>query len=1025
MKKIEPGKKSIPIQYLLFGTFILGLLVTVSVIGSIIFLNWTSSAEETIARMADETNASITEDIDAFISVPLELIRSNQGILENELIDINNASEREKFFVNALSSNKSTELYSFSYGSEAGEYYGARKNAANVIEIMRNNASTGGKSWYYSVKEDLTADELVLEAGAFDARTRNWYKVAKEKGELGFSQVYKHFVKDDLTVSAAAPVYDSLGNLKGVLGAHIILSSIDEYLDESTKETDGLAVIAERETGALIGNSFGADNFEEDGNQIIRKTMMESGNKLAVKIAEEYALEGRRVFVIEEGGALYHVRVENLQLEGLDWLIVSAVPESILAVGIADSIRLSLILTGMALLLSGLGFLVITRRMVKPIEDLLRAKEKFIAGDLTQRAVVVRNDDIGKITSSFNKMAETIHTLVEELEDKIQERTKELEENKNQLQLILDSTAEAIYGIDDKGRCTFINRMGVRMLGYDSQEELIGQNMHWQIHHSYKNGETMEAEDCKVFKALLNGKGTQVDDEVFWKKDGTSFNVEYYSYPQISEGKVVGAVITFMDNTLRKKMEEIIFSEKEQFKTTLLSVGDAVISTDEKGKILIMNPIAEKLTGWKQADAQGESLEKILHIIHEHTRESCTNPAKIVLENGEIIELPENTILISKLGEEIPIEDSAAPIRNSEGEITGVVVVFRDSSEKKEKQRQIEYLSFHDELTGLYNRHYMEDATQRLDQARNLPFSIMILDVNGLKLVNDAFGHEMGDQLLRTIAKVLSSVCRGDEIIGRLGGDEFGILLPRTDKHQAEEIKKRIKKALSEEKLGSVIVSAAIGTACKNSTEDKIDAVKILADNNMYKDKLRYGKTMRSQTIETVLRNLNFKYDEEQIHTERVSEYCEAIAVALNFAEKEIKDLKIAGILHDIGKIMVPPDLLRKTERLTEEEYEIIKRHPEISYQILKAVDEYSSLAEDVLYHHERMDGTGYPEGLSGDQIPYKSRIIAVADAYEAMTAKRPYNTRKTKEEAIQELISCSGTQFDAGIVKVFVEKVL
>jgi len=193
----------------------------------------------------------------------------------------------------------------------------------------------------------------------------------------------------------------------------------------------------------------------------------------------------------------------------------------------------------------------------------------------------------------------------------------------------------------------------------------------------------------------------------------------------------------------------------------------------------------------------------------------------------------------------------------------------------------------------------------------------------------------------------------------------------------------------------------------------------------MYKDKLKYGKIMRKQTIDAVLRNIYLNYDQEQIHAEKVSQYCEAMGRSMGLSEKEIYDIKITGILHDIGKIMIDPKLLSKSEKLTEEEFEMIKRHTEIGYQILKSVDEYIVLAESVLYHHEHWDGTGYPEGLKNEEIPLHARIISVADAYEAMTAKRPYKKMKTKKEAIAELKKCAGTQFDPKIVNIFIEKVL
>jgi HD-GYP domain-containing protein (c-di-GMP phosphodiesterase class II) len=272
------------------------------------------------------------------------------------------------------------------------------------------------------------------------------------------------------------------------------------------------------------------------------------------------------------------------------------------------------------------------------------------------------------------------------------------------------------------------------------------------------------------------------------------------------------------------------------------------------------------------------------------------------------------------------------------------------------------------------------------------------------------------------VADLLRQSCRADDVIARMGGDEFFILLPNTDEAKAERIKQRIKTAATKAKLDSIIVSLAIGYCVKKDMNESIEKIMINADNQMYREKLRFGRTMRNQTIETVLRNINYKYDNEQLHTERVSQYCEAIAIALNLSKKEIYDIRVAGSLHDIGKIMVPPDLLNKPGKLNDEEYEIIKRHPETGYQILKSVDEYAALAEYLLYHHERWDGKGYPAGLKGTEIPLPSRIIAVADAYEAMTARRPYQKTRTTEEAKAELEKYAGTQFDPNIVKVFLE---
>jgi len=192
------------------------------------------------------------------------------------------------------------------------------------------------------------------------------------------------------------------------------------------------------------------------------------------------------------------------------------------------------------------------------------------------------------------------------------------------------------------------------------------------------------------------------------------------------EGKALKMSGTHMDITVRKDAEEEIYTQREKFRTTLLSVGDAIISTDKNGRIEIMNNVAEALTGWSRNEAYDQPLENVLKLVNEYTRETCANPVEQALRLGITVEMESHTLLISKEGKEIHIEDSAAPIKDRHGRITGAVVVFRDFTEKSMKQKQIEYLSFHDALTGLYNRRYMEDSISRLDTERNIPFSIIV-----------------------------------------------------------------------------------------------------------------------------------------------------------------------------------------------------------------------------------------------------------------------------------------------------------
>ena len=343
----------------------------------------------------------------------------------------------------------------------------------------------------------------------------------------------------------------------------------------------------------------------------------------------------------------------------------------------------------------------------------------------------------------------------------------------------------------------------------------------------------------------------------------------------------------------------------------------------------------------------------------------------------------------------------------------------------KNTVKEIKELSHTDQLTGLYNRRFFEEELKRLDTLRNLPLSLIMVDVNGLKLTNDAFGHEAGDQLLQKVAQVLKEECRADDIIARIGGDEFVILLPKTDHLQVATLGERLIGATGKEEIKNLPVSASFGWDTKNSQKEDIETVFKRAEDYMYSKKAYKKDSQRQHSLQIILDTLFTKESREREHARRVSEFSVAIGVALGLSEAEVKELKIAGQYHDIGKIALQEDILNKKGKLSDKEWKEIKRHPELSYNILSSVNEFGPIAEIVLYHHERWDGKGYPSGLQGKEIPLQSRIIMVADAFDAMTEKRPYRRALNKKEAIDQLKKGAGKQFDGNITEAFINKVL
>jgi len=684
------------------------------------------------------------------------------------------------------------------------------------------------------------------------------------------------------------------------------------------------------------------------------------------------------------------------------------------------------------------------KKTTYPITILADAANRVSNGDYGVVAKKLSRDEIGALTDIFNSMTAKIKEDFEKieyqktelerynknLEERVDERTIELvharetiKKEKDVLESILNDTLSGYYDFDFVNKNLYFSSGFRGILGYEE----------------YELGNTYED-----MKKIIFREDEEIITENFNKHIGSHGVIPFYNEVRYKhkDGSIVWLIFTghvtewgpdnvplqmigcHINITGLKLLEKSLNEERQLLKATLLSMGDAVITTDKDGKIGIVNAVAEKLTGWTQDEVAGEPFDKVFKFINQEPKTKYKSPLESVLKTGEMIQDQNQMIIISKEGKEIPIEDSASPIKDENGNINGAVLVFRDYTEKKEKQAKIEYLSLHDQLTGLYNRRFLEEELKRLDTARNLPLTIVMLDVNGLKLINDAFGHTMGDLTLQRAAIIMKEECRSDEIIARFGGDEFVILLPGTKPEDAEGLVKRIYTAFETEIIDKISVSVSCGWATKQDHSENLASVFKLAEDHMYRRKLSESQSMHYKTIDTILKTLHGKSEREKNHSERVGELCESIATALNMNSEDVKEFRTIGLMHDIGKIAIDLSILDKPGKLDKMEQAEIERHPELGYQILRSINEFAKLAEYTLSHHERWDGTGYPRRLKGAEIPFEARIIAIADAYDSMTSDRAYRNALDKESAMKEILSESGKQFDPDVVKIFVEKV-
>lgn len=354
-----------------------------------------------------------------------------------------------------------------------------------------------------------------------------------------------------------------------------------------------------------------------------------------------------------------------------------------------------------------------------------------------------------------------------------------------------------------------------------------------------------------------------------------------------------------------------------------------------------------------------------------------------------------------------------------------VMLILTDITDKQKAEDQVLYLSYHDKLTSLFNRAYVDSVVPQLRTQENLPLSIIIADMNGLKLTNDVFGHEKGDQLLKKFAGVLNECCRKSDIVARWGGDEFLIFLPGTSSFASEKICSRIKAVCAETEPDPITLSVSLGTATAENLDTDISELFSVAENIMYGNKLMEGRAVRKSIIFSMGRILHEKCFEYYDHTERIKKNALRFSEFLNMDRqtKESENLLLLAVLHDIGKVSIPKEILGKPGPLTQNEWKIMQSHTETGFRMAQSIEE-PALAQAILAMRERWDGKGYPYGLKGEQIPMITRIISIIDAYDVMTHDRPYKKAISRENALKELMNGSRTQFDPDLVKAFVNRI-
>lgn len=573
----------------------------------------------------------------------------------------------------------------------------------------------------------------------------------------------------------------------------------------------------------------------------------------------------------------------------------------------------------------------------------------------------------------------------------------------------LTDTAPVLIYIIQGHRYRYINKFSTAIIGYEL-DELVDVNSLDLIHPDYR----------ALVDSELRKLSVEPDNQVFrhdikiLPREGPEVWIDFSASLFQWEGKpaIIGAAYNV---THRKELEAALLQSENNFRL-LAETAPVLIFLIQDNEFVYTNRLFSEVTGYtaqeclemKPADFFDLEDRKYAVRVTTHNR----NPEYVPTRHEGRIHTRDRSIVWADF-------NLTQITFNGRQSILGAAI---DITDQKRAQLEIEYLNYHDKLTGLYNRAYLEEELKYLDSSTRLPISIIIGDVNGLKLVNDAFGHQSGDHMLQKVAQILKANCRKSDLVARWGGDEFVIILPQSREEVAWRICSQVYRDCTQMDDFTVPVSIALGVATKTDPEQKLEELFKEAEDLMYRNKMLENRSARSSFLNSLEQTLAVRSHETREHTQRLRQLVLAVGQSLHLLPDEMNSLTLLASLHDIGKIAIPNSILDKPAPLTEEEWDLMKKHPEIGCRIALSNPELAPIAEAILNHHEHWDGRGYPLGVKGPEIPLLSRILALADAFDVMVSGRPYQKALTPEEALKEIIRCSGTQFDPDLAMIFIE---
>lgn len=587
--------------------------------------------------------------------------------------------------------------------------------------------------------------------------------------------------------------------------------------------------------------------------------------------------------------------------------------------------------------------------------------------------------------------------------------------------LIADTCPDVLWSYNlDKKRWNYISPSIGRLCGFSVEETMELDLDQLMTPASYRYLTSFLSGRLEQYLKDESRLVVQRDEIELVRKDGSTVLCEVASrYIRNNSGVLTLAGVA-REVKKRSEVEKELRASEEKYREILGSIEEGYYETDLKGRLTFFNDAACRMLGYSREEFSELSYKKLYK-----NPEAVVQKFKSVYITGQ----PENGFTIEMARKDngmVYVEISISPMRERDGKLNGFRGVARDISERVKFQQQLEYFSMHDQLTGLYNRTYFEEEMRRLSKSRDYPVTMIMADLNGLKIINDSLGHDYGDRLLKAAAAVMQDSLRGSDVLARVGGDEYSAILVNADERVALKIIARIRKKIKIycEQNPDLYLSLSLGTATAPDNSVTFTELFKLADDAMYRDKFAPSTSARNKIMQSLMDALAEKDYITGGHTKRLEIICRKMGDKMGLSTRQQDDLALLAQVHDLGKVGIPEKIIFKEGPLTPAEWRIMRQHPEKGYRIALSSKYLSGVANLILKHHERWDGNGYPLGLRGVEIPLECRILMVADAYDAMTNARPYSMAKSKEEALQELEICKGHQFDPDVVHEFAKVV-